>query len=112
MRATDGATLSRVLGVKGRRLFECTFESKILRRNADGAVLEVLLVVHLDVVQRIEVVDHHAKGLFHALVRSVAEPVQTMGTRSVAEMEIRYRVQRQMATLLHKDISLNEGKES
>ena len=51
-----------------------------------------LLVVRLDLLQVVEVVDHHAERLPGALGRQVGERVQPFQPRAVVEMEAGHRI--------------------
>src|SRR5581483_12512416 len=52
------------------------------------------LVVGLDVVQCIKIVHHQAKGLFQRLLRKIAQVIEAVEARSVAEMEMGDRIER------------------
>ena len=51
-------------------------------------------MVRLDMVERVEVVDHQAVGLLHALARGIAQEIQAFQAGAVAEMEAGHRIER------------------
>src|SRR5882672_6193505 len=63
-----------------------------LGRTHDGPVTYKGLVVGLDAVMVVEIVDHDAEGFLDAAWRVVAEPIDTLEPRAVAEVKARYRV--------------------
>ena len=63
-------------------------------RSSDPPFTAIGFVIGLDIRQAIEVVDHDAGGLLQAFGRSVAEPIQSLDPRAVAEMKKCHRVQR------------------
>src|SRR5689334_2260962 len=63
-------------------------------RRCDDAVLRVGLVVLLDVVDVVLVVHHQAMRLREGLFRQVAEWIELLQPRAVAEMETRHRIER------------------
>src|SRR3954463_12733040 len=61
-------------------------------RGRDDAEIGVGFVVLLDGVEVVEVVHHQAVALLEALRRRVAEEIQPLEARAVAEMEPRHRI--------------------
>src|ERR1700722_4628092 len=60
-----------------------------IRRAGNGAVVPEGLVVCLDAVVVVEVVDHDAEGFLDPARRGVAEPVDTLEPRAIAEVKTR-----------------------
>src|SRR3954451_22283378 len=61
-------------------------------RARDGAAAHEGLVVVLDAVVVVEIVDHDAEGFLDRTELGVAEPVDPLEPRAVAEVKTRYRV--------------------
>ena len=68
--------------------------------GGDPALLGQRLVVLLDLAEVVEVVDHQPVRLAQALRRDVAEEVQPLEPRAVAEVEARHRVDRAAGLVL------------
>src|SRR6266404_2712571 len=58
----------------------------------DGAAAHEGLVVALDAIVVVEIVDHDDEGFLDRTVLGVAEPVDPLEPRAVAEVKTRYRV--------------------
>src|SRR4051794_1543418 len=63
-----------------------------IMRTHDGIAADEVLMVVLDAVMVIEIIDHDTEGLRDRTWRSVAEPVDPLEPRAVAEMKTRYRI--------------------
>src|SRR6267154_425126 len=61
-------------------------------RTHDGPVTHEGLVVVLDAVMVVEIVDHDAERFLDRTAHGVAEPIDPLKPRAVAEMKARYRV--------------------
>src|SRR5205814_6927817 len=56
--------------------------------GSDPALVAIGLVIGLDVAEPVEIVDHDPGRLLQALGRAVAQPVELLDPRAVAEMEM------------------------
>ncbi len=54
-------------------------------------------LVVVDLIEAIEIVGHHAGGFAHAARRRVGEPIQPFETGTVAEVEMRDRIEGALA---------------
>src|ERR1700686_3887097 len=61
-------------------------------RTHDGPITHEGLVVVLDAAMVIEIVDHDAEGFLDRTACGVAEPIDPLEPRAVAEVKARYRV--------------------
>jgi hypothetical protein len=66
-------------------------------RGCNLTLLGKGLVVRFDLVQRVKIIDHQPVGLLHAFLGAIAEKIQTLELRAVAEMEARDRIERMAA---------------
>src|SRR5215831_4274033 len=62
------------------------------RGGADEMVTLIGLVIGFDIGEAVAIVDHQPGRLLQSLLRAVAEPVEPLDPRPVAEMEMRHRV--------------------
>lgn len=58
-------------------------------------------MVSLDIIERVQIIDHQAEGLRHAFGRSVAEKIQLLQPCAVAKMKARHRIERLAGWPLH-----------
>src|SRR5207237_410705 len=64
------------------------------RGSGDPSFAPIGLVIGFDLTEPVEIVDHDPGGLLQTLGGDVAEPVEPLDARSVAEMKMRDRVER------------------
>src|ERR1700741_3186324 len=63
-----------------------------IRRTNDSAIAHESLVIGLDAVVVVQIVDHDAEGFLERTRRGVAEPIDALEPRAVAEVKARHRV--------------------
>src|SRR6516165_2131292 len=63
------------------------------RRGDDPPFAAISLVIGLDIAQAIEIIDHDPSRLLQALGGNVAEPIEPLDPRPVAEVEMGDRIE-------------------
>src|SRR5712671_665820 len=77
-----------------RAFSACSREIAKRGRGGDPPFAAISLVIDLDIAQAVEIVDHYTGGLLQALGGDVAQPVEPLDARPVAEVEMGNRIER------------------